>query len=81
MASVVGWWAIPAVALLAIVLWTSWHGRTRGPQGMRGSVAEYERFQKVLTRVVEVDPHSAAGADRDGSLAEQPRAAGRRDVP
>lgn len=81
MASIVGWWAIPAVALLLIVLWTSWRGRSRGPQGMRGTVAEYERFQAVLTRVVETDPRSSSDAKANARRTDEPRAAGRRDVP
>ncbi|WTW97208.1 hypothetical protein OG216_29340 [Streptomycetaceae bacterium NBC_01309] len=76
MASIAGWWAIPAVALLVIVLWTSWRGRTRKPQGMHDTVAHYERFQAVLTRVVEADPRAQGDPNAD-----EPRAAGRRDVP
>ncbi|MGW0657676.1 hypothetical protein [Streptodolium elevatio] len=76
MLSIAGWWAIPTVALLGIVLWTSWRGRTRGPQDMHDSVAHYERFQAVLTRVVEGDSRSPADPNAD-----EPRAAGRRDVP
>ncbi|MDI2128033.1 hypothetical protein [Yinghuangia seranimata] len=71
MAAIVGWWAIPAVALAAVILWAVWRGRPRKPAGMRETVAHYEQFQAVLTRVVEAEP----GGTPDG------RAAAARDVP
>ncbi|WP_436773536.1 hypothetical protein [Yinghuangia sp. YIM S09857] len=96
MASIAGWWAIPAVALLVIVVWTAWRGRTRRPPTMHDTVGHYEAFQAVLTRVVEAEPRSPAGAGgKPGARrntaanagghtdpnADEPRAAGRRDVP
>lgn len=56
MASIAGWWAIPAVAFVGVVIWTMWRGRTPKPLGMRDSVARYEHFQAVLTRVVAAEP-------------------------
>ncbi|MCF2529899.1 hypothetical protein [Yinghuangia soli] len=96
MASIAGWWAIPAVALLLIVLWTTWRGRTRKPAAMYDTVARYEQFQAVLTRVVDVDLEAHPPTAPQGSVrtaapqvtrpprnpnATEPRAAGRGDVP
>lgn len=60
MASIAGWWAIPVVALVSVVIWTMWRGRTPKPMGMRDSVAHYELFQAVLTRVVAGGPGDTA---------------------
>lgn len=87
MAAIAGWWALPAVALVVIVVWTMWRGRTRRPLGMYDTVTHYEQFQAVLTRVVAADPVTGEDADRPGApgrtsedTAEPRRAAGR-DVP
>ncbi|HSA53347.1 MAG TPA: hypothetical protein VLH10_24950 [Yinghuangia sp.] len=70
MASIAGWWAIPAVAFVAVVLWTAWRGRAPKPLGMRDSVAQYEHFQAVLTRVVGGDAtETPAAKSPDASAA------------
>ncbi|UGQ14378.1 hypothetical protein LO772_12780 [Yinghuangia sp. ASG 101] len=85
MASIAGWWAIPAVALVGVVIWTMWRGRTPKPMGMRESVAHYEHFQATLTRVVHGESAEApskrpAGKHTPPENADRPRTdpAGRR---
>lgn len=70
MRSIAGWWAIPAVALVSVVIWTMWRGRTPKPMGMRDSVAHYEHFQAVLTRVVAGPADTAKGSAKN---ARRPR--------
>ncbi|NUU21574.1 MAG: hypothetical protein HOV68_08680 [Streptomycetaceae bacterium] len=65
MASIAGWYAIPAVALVLIVIWTAWRGRTRKPLGMRDTVAHYEQFQAVMSRVATTDANDDRGADSE----------------